>query len=103
LIAAEPGEAIGKGDDDRWHAPFTDQPIEPLRQVLPETDPIRLRQAAAREADKIHEQGKSLAVVPSREVDIDDARRRMALDGETADGTYRPGKLAHAPYPNCPH
>jgi len=42
LIAAEPGEAIGKGDDDRWHALFPDQPVETFRQVLAEADPIRL-------------------------------------------------------------
>jgi hypothetical protein len=49
-----------------------------------------------------------LSGVPGRDVDIDDARRRitqhvafedLVLDGETADGTYRPGKLAHAPNP----
>ena len=34
LVAAEPGEAIGKGDDDRRHALFADQPVEPFRQVL---------------------------------------------------------------------
>src|SRR6266446_5993974 len=55
LVAAEPGEAIGKGDDDRCHALFPDQPIEPFRQVLAEADPICVGQAAAREADKIHE------------------------------------------------
>src|SRR5271169_847432 len=42
LIAAEPGEAIGKGDDDRRHALLADQPVEPLRQVLAEADPIRM-------------------------------------------------------------
>jgi hypothetical protein len=40
LVAAEPGEAIWKGDDDRWHALFPDQPVEPFRQVLAEADPI---------------------------------------------------------------
>jgi hypothetical protein len=34
LVAAEPGEAIGKGDDDGWHALFPNQPVEPFRQVL---------------------------------------------------------------------
>jgi hypothetical protein len=42
LVAAEPSEAIGKGDDDRWHALFADQPVEALRQVLVEAGPIRL-------------------------------------------------------------
>src|SRR4030081_982763 len=31
---------------------------EPFRQVLAEADPIRVGQAAAREADKIHQQGQ---------------------------------------------
>jgi hypothetical protein len=42
LVAAEPGETIGKGDDDRGHAFFADQPVEELRQVLVEAGPIRL-------------------------------------------------------------
>src|SRR4051812_16179394 len=42
LVAAEPGEAIGKGHHDWWHALFADQPVEPFRQVLSETDPIRM-------------------------------------------------------------
>jgi hypothetical protein len=69
MFAAEPGEAIGKGDGYRWHALFPDQPIEPFRQVLAEADPIRVGEAAAREADKIHEQGQSLSVLPSRDND----------------------------------
>jgi hypothetical protein len=108
LVAAEPSEAIGKGDDDRWHALFPDQPVEPFRQVLAEGDPIRLRQAAAREANKIHKQGQSLSVMFGRDVDIDDARRRitqhvalegLALDRDAADGTHRPEKLPHKSYP----
>jgi hypothetical protein len=54
-----------------------DQPVEPFRQVLAKTDPIGVGQAAAREPDKIHKQGQSLSVVPSRDVDIDDAHRRI--------------------------
>jgi hypothetical protein len=42
LIAAEPGEAIGKGDDNGWHALFADQQVETFRQILAEADPIRL-------------------------------------------------------------
>jgi hypothetical protein len=42
LIAAKPGEAIGKGDDDRRYALFTDQPVEPFWQVLVEAGPVRL-------------------------------------------------------------
>ena len=43
----------------------------------------------------------------SWDVNIDDARRRipqhialegLALDGDTTNGTRRPGKLAHVPY-----
>jgi hypothetical protein len=40
LVAAEPSEAIGKGDDNGGHALFPDQPVEPFRQVLAEADPI---------------------------------------------------------------
>jgi len=45
--------------------------------------------------------------MPGREVDIDDADGRItqhialegvALDGEPADGTYRPRELAHVPH-----
>ena len=78
LIAAEPGEAIGKGDGDRWHALFPDQPVKPFRQVLAEADPIRVGQAATREADKIREQGQSLSFIRGRDVHIDDARRQIA-------------------------
>jgi hypothetical protein len=63
-----------------------------------------VRQSAAREPDKIHEQGKSLSVVPGRDVNIDDTHRRiiqhvasegLALDRESTDGTHRPEELAH--------
>src|SRR5215470_8252361 len=43
LVSKQPGEAIGEGDDDRWHSLLADQPVEPFRQVLSETDPIRAR------------------------------------------------------------
>src|SRR5437899_5141856 len=46
-------------------------------KVLAEADPIRMGQAAAREADKIHQQGQSLSGMPSRDVNIDDADRRI--------------------------
>jgi len=42
LVAAEPGEAIWKGDDNGGHALFADQPVEAFRQVLAEADPIRM-------------------------------------------------------------
>jgi hypothetical protein len=108
LVAAEPGEAIGKGDDDRRHALFPDQPVEPFRQVLAEAGPIRMGKAAAREADKIHKQGQSCSVVPGWDIHIDDAHRRitqsivlegLALDRDTADATHRSDELTHAPYP----
>jgi hypothetical protein len=56
------------------HALLADQPVEPFRQVLAEAGPIRIVQAAAREAGKIHKQGQSFSVMPSREVHIDDTR-----------------------------
>ncbi len=96
LIAAEPGEAIGKGDDDGRHVPFPDQPVEPFRQILAKAHPIRVGQAAAGETDQIHQQGQSLSVMPCRDVHIDGARRRitqhialegLALDRYSADGT----------------
>ena len=31
-----PGEAIGKGDDDRWHALFADQRLRPEDDGAPE-------------------------------------------------------------------
>src|SRR3954453_9301577 len=42
LIAAEPGEAIRKGDDRRWHVLFADKPVEALRQIFTESGPIRM-------------------------------------------------------------
>ena len=107
LVAAEPGEAIGKGDDDRRHALLADQPVEPFRQVFAETGPIGMRQAAAGEADQIHEQRQSLSVMPGRNVDVDGARRRiaehvaferLALDRNPDDRTRRPEKLSHAQF-----
>jgi hypothetical protein len=50
LIAAEPGEAIGESDHDRWHALLADKPVEPFRQVFAKAGPIRVREAAAGEA-----------------------------------------------------
>jgi hypothetical protein len=38
---------------------------------------VRARQAAAREADKVHKQGQSLSVMPSRDRHVDDAHRRI--------------------------
>jgi hypothetical protein len=75
LVAAEPRKAIGKGDDDRRHAPLANQPVEALRQVLAEADPIRMGQAAAREADEVHKQRQPCSVMPGREIHIDHARR----------------------------
>jgi hypothetical protein len=43
LVAAEPGEAIGEGDNGRRHALLADQPVEPLRQILAEACPVRMR------------------------------------------------------------
>jgi hypothetical protein len=112
LVAAEPGEAIGEGDDNRGHSLFADQPVEPFRQVLAEANPIRLRQAAAREPDKIDQQGKSVSVVSRWDVDIDDARRRitehvalegLAFDGDTGHGARRPEELAHRLYSCAPN
>jgi hypothetical protein len=103
-----PGEAIGKGDDDRWHALFADQPVKPLRQVLAKADPIRMGQAAAREPDKIDKQRQSLPDMPSRDVNIDDtgcriaehvARESLALNRDAGERTHRPEEPAHASYP----
>ena len=103
--AAEAGETIGKGDDHRGHALFPDQPVEPLRQVLAEACPVRVREAASGEADEIDEQWQSFSVMPGRDVDIDGAHRgiaqhialqRPALDRDAADRTHRPEEFAHA-------
>src|SRR5271165_6555456 len=68
----------GKATTTGGIALFPYQPVEPFRQVLAETDPIRMGQAAAGEADKVHKQGQSLSVMPSRDVHIDDTHRRVA-------------------------
>ena len=104
LVAAEAGEAVGKGNDNRRHAVFADQPVEPLRQVLLETDPVRVRQAAAGKANQVDEQRQSAPVLTGRNVYSDVTRRRVAehvglehraVDGDAADGSRWPGKLAH--------
>ena len=103
-LPAEPGEAIGKGDD-RWHAPFPDQPIESLRQVLAQADPIRFGQAAAGEADKIETNKGSLcpscpAGTYTSTIRIDGSPSMVpfegALDRDAADATRRPEELTHA-------
>src|SRR5215469_1569327 len=43
LVAPEPREAVREGAHDRGHFLFADQPVEPLRQVLTEASPIRVR------------------------------------------------------------
>ncbi len=105
LVAAEPGKAVGKSHDDRRHALFADQPVEPFRQVLAEADPIRMGQAAAGEPDQIDQQRQVPPVVPGRDIDVDDAlrriaehvaRQRLALDRHPADRTRRAEKPAHA-------
>ena len=68
MIAAEPGEAIGKGDNDGRHMLFPDQPVEPFRQILAKAGPVRMRQAAAGEADKVDQQGQSLTVMTGRNI-----------------------------------
>ena|SRR5271170_3441328 len=82
--------------------------IEPFRQVLAEANPIRVREATAREPGKIHQQAQRLSVMPSRDVHIDDAHRRisqhinledLALDRDAANRAHRPEELAHALYP----
>src|SRR2546421_251152 len=51
LVPAQPRKQIGKGDAHGWHVLFADQAVEPFRQIFSEADPIRMGQAAAREAD----------------------------------------------------
>ena len=46
MVAAEPDEAIGRGDNDRRHALFADQPVEPFRQFL--KAPGRTRSASGK-------------------------------------------------------
>jgi hypothetical protein len=104
LVAAEPGETIGKGDDHGRHALLADQPVEPFRQVFLETGPVRMSQTARRKADEIDEQRQSPPVMPGRNIDIHGADRRiaqhvavecLALDREPADRTDRPEKPSH--------
>jgi hypothetical protein len=78
LVAAKPGEAVGKRDDDWRHALLTHQPVEPLWQVLAEPDPVCMGQAAASKSDKVHKQRQSFSVMSGREIHINDARRRIS-------------------------
>src|SRR5215831_13383318 len=74
LVAAEPGEAIREGDDNRWHVLFPDQPVEPFRQVLAEANPIRMGQAASGEADE----GRRAEAIPVRHAGPGRRHRRRA-------------------------
>src|SRR2546423_13201642 len=56
LVATKPSEAIGKRDDDRRHPLLTNQPVEPLRQIFPEADPVCMRYAAAVKPDQVHKE-----------------------------------------------
>src|SRR5229473_1760466 len=47
-------------------------------QAPVEADSIGMGQAAAREPDEIDQEGQSLSVMPSRDVNVDDAHRRIA-------------------------
>src|SRR5262249_16671757 len=42
LVAAEPSEAIGKGNNARRHARPTAQPVEALGGILAEANPVRM-------------------------------------------------------------
>ena len=66
--------------------------------------PVGVRRPAGGEPDQVDQQRQSLSVMSRRDVDVDGARRRiaehvvlegLALDGDAADGTRRPEKLAH--------
>src|ERR1019366_928270 len=111
LVAANSGETVWEGNDNRRHALLTDQSIEALRHVLAEGRPIGLGQAAARYADQVDKQRQPATVVIGGDIDIDRARhgipenippQDVAFDDQAADGAHRSEELAHQFSPRWP-
>ena len=103
LVAAEFGEAIGKGDDARRHRAGCDQPVEALGHVLAEILPVGMRRAAGGEADNVHQQRQSMPVMAGGDVDVDEPLRRIAerfslqdfaVDGPAVNVARGGGKVA---------
>lgn len=78
LVAAQPGEAVGKGDHGRGHLARRHQTVQPLGQVLAEVFPVHMARAAGGEADQVDQQRQAAAIVPVGDVDDDLAPRRIA-------------------------
>ena len=78
LVATEAREAVGEGNDHRWHPLLADQPVKPFGQVLAETHPIRMGEPATCEAGEVHQQRQVSAAVSCRRIDIDCPRSRIA-------------------------
>ena len=78
LIAADAGEAIGEGDNDRRHKAFADQAIEPLRKVFAKANPIGVAQTATGKSDEVDQHRQSLAAVAGRDIHIHQPRRGIA-------------------------
>ena len=86
LVAAEAGEAVGKGDDDRRHGARADEAVEALGNVLAVVLPGGVRRAAAGEADEIDEERQAVAVMAGGQIDVDAAQGRIAEDVALQDG-----------------
>jgi hypothetical protein len=78
LIAAQLGEAIGKRHDARRHRTASDQTVQPLRHVLGKVLPIGVRRAAGGETHKIDQQRQAVGLTSRGNIDVDDARARIA-------------------------
>ena len=77
---------------------WTQRPAASEETFSREADPIGLGEAAAREADEVHEQGQSFSFVPSRDINVGAHRRitqhlrleGFAFDDDAADRTRWP-------------
>src|SRR3984957_169951 len=80
LVAANPGEEIGKRDHDWRHTFLPNEAIEAFRHVLCETRPVGIRQATTRNADQVNEQGQPVTVLAGMKLLIAGTCRRIAKD-----------------------
>src|SRR5580704_12638378 len=103
LVAAELGETVRKGHDNRRHGARADQPVEPLGDILGKVLPVRMRGSTGGESHEIDEQWQPVGLCTTRNVDIDDACRRIAqqivaqdaaVDRQAMDRARRGGSVA---------
>ncbi len=78
LVAAQPGEAVGEGNDAGGEFSFRIQTVGALGQVFAEILPVGVRGSARREPDDVDEERQAAPVLTLRNPDIDSPARRVA-------------------------